>query len=369
MVPSHLQDWITNVSKRQLMLADGFGRPNPSLAPNEEHARAASARFAEVAGQKVAREQASEELNEVLDIQMPDTVDELLERASRKTRARSGRSEARLSLLLAQAARVESALAQFNRASAIVLDGRHDVRQPPRMAMVVILCLGVAVATATVLSLVQEGLDPLPGWDFYGGVLVALVALLYHGAQVRPSADRADLSLSRAAPRRRFNRPIAIRVLATGVTTLLMVAAIVAALRLSNGMFYSAQQQEAMQPQLQVPQSTAPAPRRVSRAEVTSKSVHADRRRRARARARAREIQARAAQADARAAPNTGVTVLSATRPVPPRPKPAKPQTSVVSRVSLSPLRVSDTTGGTDAELAEFNGTTGGTEFYVDVDP
>jgi mannose-6-phosphate isomerase-like protein (cupin superfamily) len=82
-VPSDLQEWIKAACDRQQALADGFGRQDPRLAPNEEHVRAASTRFTELAGATASRQRANEELEDAI-VDVPDTVDEILVRARRR---------------------------------------------------------------------------------------------------------------------------------------------------------------------------------------------------------------------------------------------------------------------------------------------
>jgi hypothetical protein len=75
-VPLDLHDWISLVCERQRALADGFGRHDPRGAPNEEHVRAASTRFEELAGATESRRRAHQALKET-QVDVPDTVDEL----------------------------------------------------------------------------------------------------------------------------------------------------------------------------------------------------------------------------------------------------------------------------------------------------
>jgi protease I len=84
-VPLDFHDWIDIVCARQRALADGFGRHDPRVAPNEEHVRAASTRFAELAGDKASKLRALEELENAI-VDVPDTVGELLGRATRQAR-------------------------------------------------------------------------------------------------------------------------------------------------------------------------------------------------------------------------------------------------------------------------------------------
>jgi RNA polymerase sigma factor (sigma-70 family) len=101
--PPDLQDWITVLRDRQRALADGFGRQDPRVAPNEEHARAASRRFAELAGATESRRRACQELVDAV-IEVPDTVAELLGRAKCAPRPRSlRRSDAAIGALVRQA--------------------------------------------------------------------------------------------------------------------------------------------------------------------------------------------------------------------------------------------------------------------------
>jgi protease I len=92
-VPPELQDWITTVCERLQTLADGFGRQNPQEAPNEAHVRAASTRFAELAGATESKDRANSEL-EGADLYVPDTVDELLSHADREGHTRPSRRPA-----------------------------------------------------------------------------------------------------------------------------------------------------------------------------------------------------------------------------------------------------------------------------------
>lgn len=82
-VPVDLHDWISLVCARQRALADGFGRHDPRVAPNEEHVRAASTRFEKLAGATESSRRAHAELQDAV-VEVPDTVDELLGRATRK---------------------------------------------------------------------------------------------------------------------------------------------------------------------------------------------------------------------------------------------------------------------------------------------
>jgi RNA polymerase sigma factor (sigma-70 family) len=85
-VPSDFHNWIAAVCDRQQALADGFGRQDPRVAPNEEHVRAASTRFAELAGATASRQRANDALEHAI-VDVPDTVDEILVRAGRTQHA------------------------------------------------------------------------------------------------------------------------------------------------------------------------------------------------------------------------------------------------------------------------------------------
>ena len=74
-VPTTQQKWIDLICSRQRALADSFGRQDPRMAPLEEHARAASTRFSELAGIAESRRRASDEFEHVR-LEVPDTVDE-----------------------------------------------------------------------------------------------------------------------------------------------------------------------------------------------------------------------------------------------------------------------------------------------------
>jgi len=79
LIPAEFDDWVTRVHDRQIALADGFGR-DPGVAPVEEQVRHAARRFPNLKGDDGFLDDASALERKALT--MPDTVAELLERAS-----------------------------------------------------------------------------------------------------------------------------------------------------------------------------------------------------------------------------------------------------------------------------------------------
>jgi hypothetical protein len=95
MVPTELQGWVSRVCDRQLALADGFGRQDPRQPPIEAHVRAAAMRYAELAGPAACSRRARAEFARV-PADVPDTVDELLDRATGQTPPRPVRCGRRM---------------------------------------------------------------------------------------------------------------------------------------------------------------------------------------------------------------------------------------------------------------------------------
>jgi hypothetical protein len=87
-LPADLQHWVSRVCDRQLALADGFGRQDPRLPPIEAHVRAAATRYAQLAGPAESNRRAKAEFEHAPD-DVPDTVDELLGRATGQTQPHS----------------------------------------------------------------------------------------------------------------------------------------------------------------------------------------------------------------------------------------------------------------------------------------
>jgi hypothetical protein len=87
-LPADLQTWVSRVCDRQLALADGFGRQDPRLPPIEAQVRAAATLYAQLAGPAESSRRAKAEFEHAPG-DLPDTVDELLGRATGQTQPHS----------------------------------------------------------------------------------------------------------------------------------------------------------------------------------------------------------------------------------------------------------------------------------------
>lgn len=233
--PVEHQRWITGVCERQLALADGFGRQDPRVAPNEERVRRAAAKFAEVAGHKESKQRAKDEFEGAIR-DVPNTVEELLGRATGQTQQRSPRevvaaaavawrSPALVEVVAVLAACVRRSAATerepcvehtarrpsakpAHQAAVAGIRSVDSPRNPSAPAWLITLVTGItgAVLTATAFSIVQGGdftwLSLGLGATLTGGVLRSALlgrGLLHSRARHR-SAGRAAAPLAVAFP-------------------------------------------------------------------------------------------------------------------------------------------------------------------------